>query len=229
MLVAPVTMQAQKIKDILNSANNALGGGLSNDEIVKGLKEALSIGSKNSADKASKQDGFYRNTLIKILMPPEAKQMDATLRKIGAGKQVDQFVMQLNRAAEDAAKKAAPIFLDAIMKMKLQDGLTILQGGDDAATRFLNQNTNSQLLAAFAPVIKSSLDKVQITKYWTPLTSKYNKLPMVKKINPDLTKYVTGKAIEGLFKLVAQEEAKIRKDPAAQVTDLLKNVFGKKG
>lgn len=162
-------------------------------------------------------------------MPPEAKQMDATLRKIGAGKQVDQFVMQLNRAAEDAAKKAAPIFLDAIMKMKLQDGLTILQGGDDAATRFLNQNTNSQLLAAFAPVIKSSLDKVQITKYWTPLTSKYNKLPMVKKINPDLTKYVTGKAIEGLFKLVAQEEAKIRKDPAAQVTDLLKNVFGKKG
>lgn len=229
MMLAPVTMQAQTIKDILNSANSALGGGLSNDEIVKGLKEALSIGSKNSADRASKQDGFFKNTLIKILMPPEAKQMDATLRKIGAGKQVDQFVMQLNRAAEDAAKKAAPIFLDAIMKMNLQDGLSILQGGDDAATRFLNQNTNSQLLAAFAPVIKSSLDKVQITKYWTPLTSKYNKLPMVKKINPDLTKYVTGKAIEGMFKLVAQEELKIRKDPAAQVSDLLKKVFGKKG
>lgn len=230
LLLMPQLLQAQKIKDLINNAGNILNGSsLSNDEVVKGLKEALSIGSKNSADKASKTDGYFRNPLIKILMPPEAKQLDVTLRKLGAGKQVDAFVMQLNRAAEDAAKKAAPIFLDAILHMKLQDGLSILQGNDDAATRFLQNSTNSALVAAFAPVIKGSLDKVQITKYWTPLTSKYNKLPMVKKVNPDLTNYVTTRAIEGLFKLVAQEEAKIRKDPTAQVTDLLKKVFGKKG
>ncbi|MBK8847847.1 MAG: DUF4197 domain-containing protein [Bacteroidetes bacterium] len=222
--------KAQTIKDIINTASGVFNGNnLSNDEVIKGLREALTVGANNGSSKASKTDGFFKNTLIKILMPPEAKNMEAMLRKVGAGKQVDVFVMQLNRAAEDASKSAAPIFLDAIKKITINDGLQILNGNDDAATRFLQKGTNAQLLAAFTPIVKASLSKVQITKYWNPLATKYNKIPLAKKVNPNLENYVTGKAIEGLFKLIAQEETKIRKDPMAQVSDLLKKVFGKKG
>lgn len=224
------TGKAQTIKDIINTASGVFNGNnLSNDEVIKGLREALTVGTNNGTAKASKTDGFFRNSLIKILMPPEAKNMETMLRKVGAGKQVDAFVVQLNRAAEDASKSAAPIFLDAIKKITINDGLQILNGKDDAATQFLQRGTNAQLLAAFTPIVKTSLTKVQITKYWNPIATKYNKLPLAKKVNPNLENYVTGKAIEGLFKLIAQEEAKIRKDPMAQVSDLLKKVFGKKG
>ncbi|HKR03234.1 MAG TPA: DUF4197 domain-containing protein [Bacteroidia bacterium] len=213
----------QSIKDAQNAVS---GKNLSNDDIIKGLKEALSVGSKNSATKASKMDGYYKNPLIKIPFPKEAQQMESTLKSIGMSKQVDQFVVTLNRAAEDAAKKAAPIFVNAITKMTITDGMNILKGKDDAATQFLKNTTSAQLKNEFMPVVKASINKVQVTKYWNPLVTNYNKVPFVTKMNPNLDDYVTQKAIEGLFTLVAQEEAKIRKDPAARVSDILKKVFG---
>lgn len=213
------------LHDITHSVST---GKLSNDDIVKGLREALSVGSKNSAEKASKPDGYYKNPLIKIPFPKEAQQMETTLKNIGMRKQVDQFVMTMNRAAEDAAKKAAPIFLNAITRMTIKDGVNILKGKDDAATQYLKTSTSTQLKNEFKPIIKESLNKVQITKYWNPLMTSYNKVPFVKKMNPNLEDYVLQKAIDGLFTLVAQEELKIRKDPAARVTDILKKVFGSK-
>lgn len=216
------------IGNVINSANSLLGNGLSNDKIVKGLKEALNVGTKNSTEKASKTDGFYKNPLIKIPFPKEAKQMESTLKSIGMTKQVESFVMTMNRAAEDASKKAAPIFINAITKMSIKDGVNILRGKDNAATEFLKTNTSSPLKTEFKPVVKASLQKVQITKYWSPLVKTYNRVPMVKKMNPDLDDYVTTLAIDGLFKLIASEELKIRKDPKARISDLLKEVFGGK-
>jgi Protein of unknown function (DUF4197) len=215
--------------NILNQVVNSVtgGGGLSNDQIIKGLKEALNVGTNNSTAAASKLDGFYKNPLIKIPFPAEAKNMEKQLRSIGMGKEVDKFTKTLNRAAEDAAKKAAPIFLDAVKKMTITDGLSILNGGNEAATNYLKGASGVALKAAFKPVIQASLQKVEITKYWTPLTKSYNKLPFAKKVNPDLNEYVTQRAMDGLFKLVAKEELKIRTDPAARINDILKKVFGK--
>jgi len=203
-----------------------LGKGLSNDKIVKGLKEALSVGINKSSAKASATDGFFKNPLIKIPFPPEAKQIESTLKQVGMKSQVDAFVKTMNRAAEDASKKAAPIFLNAITSMTITDGINILKGGNTAATEFLKKGTTPALKAEFKPVIKSSLSKVQITKYWKPLASKYNKMPFVKHMNPDLDEYVTTKSIDGLFKLIAEEEAKIRKDPVAVGSNIITEVFG---
>lgn len=214
------------LQTVTNSINSALGNGLSDADITKGLKEALRVGSSNAGQKASKTDGFYRNAQIKIPFPQDARDMKKTLLNIGMKKQVDDFERQLNRAAEDAAKKAAPIFLAAITSMTINDGLTILRGKNDEATQYLKRSTTQQLSKEFRPVIQASLKKVEITKYWNPLFTKYNKLPMVKRVNPNLDDFVTQKAIEGLFKLVAEEEGKIRKDPAARINDILKKVFG---
>lgn len=211
----------------LGNSGTGLGAGLSNDEIVSGLREALTVGSNNAGSLASKLDGYYKNPKIKIPFPKEAQEMESTLRGMGMSQPVDKFVMTLNRAAEDAAKSASPIFVAAVKGMNISDGLSILKGGDNAATEFLKKSTNTELLAKFKPVIAASLKKVEITKYWNPLASKYNALPMVRKVNPNLEDYVTKKAIEGLFYLVAQEELKIRKDPIARVSDILKKVFGK--
>jgi hypothetical protein len=216
------------LNTITNSANSILGSGLSNDKIVKGLKEALTVGAKNSSEKASKPGGFYKNPLIKIPFPTQAKKMEQTLKSIGMSRQVDSFVKTMNQAAEDASKKAAPIFLNAVSKMSINDGIKILRGGDNAATEFLKSTTSLPLKNEFKPVVKASLQKVQITKYWNPLVKSYNRVPMVQKMNPDLDDYVTTKAVEGLFKLIAIEEAKIRKDPKAQVTQILQEVFGNK-
>jgi len=216
----------KKAKSTVNTAtqNNT---GLSNQEIVNGLKEALSIGSQNSSNLASKVDGFYKNAAIKIPFPPEAKVMEQRLRGIGMGHQVDNFILALNRAAEDAAKSAAPVFKSAVTGMTISDGMSILKGGDNAATNFLKNATSLELKSRFKPIISQSLQKVSITQYWTPLVNAYNRIPMVEKKNPDLNEYVTQKGLEGLFFLVSQEELKIRKDPAARVTDLLKKVFSK--
>jgi len=227
-LLSGLIVEAQVTLDnVLNTVKSSLGHGLSNDEIISGLKEALSVGSKNAGENASKLDGFYKNNLIKIPFPKEANDMKNTLNRLGMKSQVDKFEIQLNRAAEDAAKKAAPIFINAVSKMTINDGLTILTGKKDEATQFLKRVTTKDLTKEFAPIIKASLEKVEITKYWTPLTHSYNQVPFVQKVNPDLNAYVTQKAIDGMFILVAQEEAKIRKDPKAQVTDNLKKVFKK--
>ena len=199
---------------------------LSNEEVVKGLREALEIGSKNSSSLASKVDGFNKNDAIKIPFPPEAIKVKNTMESMGMKGQIDKFVVTLNRAAEEAAKDAAPVFISAVKEMSVSDGFTILKGADNAATNYLKDKTSTQLKEKFNPIIKQALQKVQITSYWNPIISKYNKLPGVEKQNPNLDDYVTTKAMEGLFKLLADEELKIRKNPTAQVTDLLKKVFG---
>ncbi len=231
LILASIQLPAQSLKKQLSNqsttTNPDLGAGLSNSEIINGLKEALKVGMNKSTASASKVDGFYKNPLIKIPFPKEVSEAEKTLRSIGMDKEVDKFVKTLNRAAEDAAKSAAPIFLNSIMKMNINDGLSILRGGNDAATQYLKNTSNAALVAAFQPIVKNSLDKVNITKYWKPLMTNYNKLPFVNKINPDLNSYVTNKAIEGLFKLIASEELKIRKDPAERINDLLQSVFGK--
>lgn len=228
-LLLSINLNAQTIKNVINAAGNYINGNgtaVSNDEIIKGLKEALSVGAKNSANKASAVNGFYKNSLIKIPFPPEVSEMQSRLISLGMKPQVDKFVETLNRAAEKAAKDAAPIFLNAITSMSLTDGISVLKGGDNAATKYLKDKTNAELMAKFLPVVKNSLAQVQITKYWNPLATRYNKIPLVKKANPNLENYVTLKAIEGLFKLVGQEELKIRKDPASRISELLKKVFG---
>ncbi len=203
------------------------GTGLSQSEITAGLKEALNVGAKNATSRLSMTNGFFGNQAIKVLMPPEARKIETTLRSIGMGAQVDKAILSMNRAAEDASNKALPIFRDAITSMTIQDGLSILKGSNDAATQYLKGRTSSSLTTAFRPVIKSSLDKVHATRYWKEIVTIYNKLPTTRtKLNPDLTGYVTERALNGLFINVAQEEAKIRSNPAARVSDILKKVFG---
>lgn len=201
---------------------------LTEGEIIAGLKEALTVGSNNSASLASKLDGYYKNPKLFIPFPPEALKVEKTLRDIGLGKKVDEFIQTLNRGAEEAAKSAAPIFVDAVKKMTIKDGLGILNGANDAATSYLKSNTSTQLTTKFKPVINEALQKVSATKYWADLMNTYNKIPGVSKMNPDLAGYTTEKAIAGLFILVSNEELKIRQDPTARVTDILKKVFGKK-
>lgn len=213
--------------DVKRGAEEVLGGGkLSNDEVIRGLREALSLGSKNAAGLASKVDGFYKNPRIKIPFPPDAQKVKDMAETLGLKSQVEQFVMTLNRAAEEAAKESAPIFLDAVKELTIKDGFEILNGANDAATSYLKRKTSSPLQAKFAPIVGRAIDKVQVTKYWKPLASKYNAVPGVTPVNPDLNAYVTERAIAGLFKLVANEEKKIRANPAARVTDILKKVFG---
>jgi hypothetical protein len=203
--------------------------GLTNEEVVKGLKEALQVGTNKSSDLASKLDGYYKNPRLFIPWPEEANEMKARLIKLGFTKKIEEFEMSLNRAAEEAAKQAAPLFVDAIMNMSVQDGFAILKGADTAATNYLRKTTYSPLYTKFLPVVKEAIEKVKVTSYWNPLVTSYNKLPGVKKQNPDLDDYVTKKAINGLMILIADEEIKIRQDPAARVTDILKKVFGSKG
>jgi len=210
------------------TASGVAGGsrGLSNAEVVRGLKEALTIGARKAAAQASKLDGYYRNPRIKIPFPPEARKVKEAAEAIGLDAQAKRFVETLNRAAEEAAKEAAPIFVDAIKQLTIADGYKILKGPDDAATRYLRGRTTAKLTQKFKPVVRRAINKVQVTKYWSPLASNYNRVPFVKKVNPDLDTYVTDRAIKGLFVLIANEEKKIRKDPAARVTDLLRRVFG---
>jgi len=210
-------------KQVIDESGSS--GNLTTQEIVSGLKQALTIGAQNSGDKLSAVDGFFANAAIKILMPPEAKNVESTLRNLGFGSVVDKAILSMNRAAEDAAKSAAPIFIDAINKMTITDAIDILHGGDFAATNYFKQKTTGALTNSFRPVINNALSKVDATKYWSDVFSMYNKFAS-KPVNTDLGAYVASKAIDGIFYQVGLEEQKIRKDPAARVTDLLKKVFG---
>jgi hypothetical protein len=222
---------AQNANNLLNNAANALGGNnrgnnLSNQQIVNGLKEALTIGSNNAAASASRTDGFFKNDLIRIPFPPEAREVQTRANQLGMQKQVNDFVRSLNRAAEEASKEAAPIFVNAITSMTVSDGVGILRGNDDAATRFLQSRTTPELQTRFRPIIKRAIDKAQVTRHWNPIITRYNRLPMVRQMNPNLEDYVLDRTLIGLFSLIAAEEGKIRRDPAARVTDLLRSVFG---
>ena len=226
--------QTQSLKDLFREGQKLMGntqgqqgGNLSQGEVVNGLKEALRIGTQNAAGKLGKTNGFFGNQLIKIMMPQEVKNVETTLRSFGFGKQCDQVILSLNRAAEDASTKAVPIFENAITSMTIQDGMQILRGGNNAATEYLRRTTTAALTQAFRPVIEQSLGKVGATRYWADIFTIYNRLPITrKKVNTDLTGYVTERALNGLFVTVAQEEAAIRQNPAARVTDLLRRVFG---
>jgi len=223
-LISFTVTESQDLKGLMNTVSKS---GLSTDEIGKGLKEALNAGVQKGTAQLAATDGFFKNAAVKILLPPEAVKAEKTLRDMGLSAEVDEAILSMNRAAEDAAKSAAPIFVDAIKQMTIQDAAGILKGGDSAATTYLRQKTNTSLTNAFNPIIKQSLAKVDATQYWNTAFSAYNKVPFVKKVNTDLTAYVTEKALAGIFYQVAQEEQKIRKNPAAQTTDLLKKVFGK--
>lgn len=183
-----------------------------------------------ASNKLSATDGFFKNAAIKILMPSEAKQVEQTLRSVGLGAVADKAILAMNRAAEDAAKQAAPIFINAITSMSITDGINILKGGNNAATNYLQSKTTSALTSAFRPVIEKSLNKVNATQLWNTVFSTYNQLPFTgsKKVNTDLTAYVTERALSGIFTSIAAEELKIRTDPASQVTNLLRKVFGGK-
>ncbi|HEX6429823.1 MAG TPA: DUF4197 domain-containing protein [Niastella sp.] len=231
LLLTSVASFAQSglLKKASGLLNKTSGGStsLSNDEIVAGLKEALSVGAQNSANKLSSVDGFFANAAIKVLMPPEAKKVETALRTAGMGKLVDNAILSMNRAAEEASKSAAPIFVNAVKSMSIQDALGILKGSDTAATGYLRGKTVAALTTAFRPVIDSALQKTSATSYWKTVFEAYNKLPFANtKINTDLAGYVTEKSLSGMFYQVAQEEQKIRKDPAARVSDILKKVFG---
>ena len=209
-----------------NPTNNTPS--LSNDEVIKGLKEALTVGIQNSVNVTGVTDGFLKNGEIRLPFPPDALKVKEKALSLGMQGQVEKFETTLNRAAEEAVKEALPIFKDAILNMSIQDGFGILKGGDGAATRFLKEKTTAGLTSAFLPKVKNATSKVQLTSYWNPIITKYNTVTALtggEKINPDLDAYVTQLAIEGLFKMVEKEENKIRKDPGARVTDLLRKVF----
>ncbi len=216
-----------KIKNPLDRLiKKSAGGSLTTDQIAAGLKEALAVGAERGTKTLSAADGFFGNAAVKILMPEEARKVENTLRSLGLGRQVDDAVKTMNRAAEDAAKSATPIFVKAVKEMSIQDAMGILKGGNNAATSYLQSKTTSQLTEAFRPVINESLQKVDATKYWNTVFTSYNKVSR-EKINPDLSAYVTEKALSGIFFQLAKEEEKIRLDPVARTSDILKQVFGK--
>lgn len=216
-----------QINQALGDLNKSLGGSeLTTAEVAEGLKEALVKGISTGSDQASQLDGYFKNPRIKIPFPPDVKKVEDKLRQIGLGNEVDKFVMTLNRGAEDAAKEAKPIFINAIKQMTIQDAWGILKGEENAATEYLKRTTSAQLREKFEPVIANSLNKVNATKYYGDIISTYNKIPLVEKVNPDLNDYATTKAMDGLFLLIADEEKKIRQDPVARTTELLKKVFG---
>lgn len=201
--------------------------GVTETEAAEGIKEALSQGLVKSVLQLNKEDGFFKDVIYKILLPDDAKKIENTLRDLGLGSMVDKAILQINRGAEDAAGHARPIFVDAIKRMDIGDAIGLVRNGDTSATHYFREKTTAQLVAAFLPVIKSSLDKVNATKYYGDIVNKYNSLPLVnKKLNPDLPGYVTGKATNALFDLVAKEEKNIRNNFAARTTELLKKVFG---
>lgn len=199
--------------------------GISQFEIASGLKEALNNGIDKQVIKLTAIDGFYKNELVKILLPEELKKVDKGLRDIGMGKLADEGLKVLNRAAEDAVKESTPIFVDAIRGMTFTDAKNILLGDERSATTYLQNSTSTALYGKFNPVIKNSFTKVGADKVWTNIITKYNSIPLVKKVNPDLTDYTTNKAMEGVFKMVAVEEKNIRTSIASRTSDLLKRVF----
>lgn len=201
-------------------------GGLSTNDIIAGLKEALAVGAERSSTKLSAMDGFFKNAAIKILLPEEAQKVEKTLRDLGMGSLVDKAILSVNRAAEDAASSAAPIFVNAVKSMTINDALGILKGSDTAATSYLKGKTTVALTNAFKPVIEKSLAKVNATKYWGDVFTAYNQFA-TKKINTDLSAFVTERALNGIFYQVGLEEKAIRKDPVARTTEILRKVFGK--
>ena len=223
LLIACSSSDLQRTKDLLAEIQDQP---LSKNEVTSGLKGALIQGISRGSDQASKLDGYYKNSQLKIPFPPEVQKVEKTLRDIGLGSEVDKFVRQLNRGAERAALQAKPIFISAIRSMTIEDAFAILNGDQNAATNYLKRTTSAPLKSKFLPVVSQSLDEVNATRYYGDIVSRYNKIPFVKKVNPNLDDYATNRAIDGLFLLIAKEEANIRANPVARTTEILQKVFG---
>lgn len=207
--------------------NNLPGGvpGLSTEEMANGLRQALDFGIDKQVSKLTAKDGFYRNELVKILLPQELQKVDQALRDIGLSSLADEGIKALNRAAEDAVKEATPIFVDAVRGITFNDAKNILLGADNAATQYLEGRTSSSLYNKFNPVIQSSFGRVGADQIWENIINKYNTIPFVNKVNPDLTDYVTTEALKGVYTMIAVEEKQIRTKVSSRTTDLLRRVF----
>lgn len=212
-----------ELQDIVNALPTETG--INNDMIGNGLKQALDFGIDKQVTKLTQKDGFYKNQLVKILLPEELQKVDKTLRKVGLGKLADEGIKSLNRAAEDAVKEATPIFIDAVKGLSFADVRNILLGSDNAATQYLEGKTQQALYAKFNPVINNSFAKVGADQIWTNLITKYNNLPLTTNVNADLTDYVTQEALKGVYAMIAVEEKEIRTKTANRTTDLLRKVF----
>lgn len=199
---------------------------LTRSEVVAALKDSLSRGITRGAIVASRKDGYYGDPRLRIEFPEEIQKVEKALRKVGFGKDVDRFVKQLNRSAEQAASRAKPIFIKAITSMSIGDAFEILNGTPDAATRYLERTTGDELREQFSPIVSNTLQQTSATRYYGDIVNRYNALPFVNDVDPDLEGYATDKAVDGLFVLIAEEEAAIRANPAARTTQLLRRVFG---
>ena len=213
------------VGSVLGSATSG-GGSMTESKASEGLKAALKAGTDLASNNLGAVDGFLANAAVKILFPPEAKKVESTLRSIGMNKVCDDVIVSVNRAAESAVVEAKPIFAAAITSMSIQDAIGILTGGQNSATEYLKNSSGQALMQKFQPIIKSNLDKANATKYWGDVMGAYNNVPFVQKVNPDLTQFVTQKAIDGIFMMVAQEELKIRQNPTARIGSIIQDVFG---
>ncbi|MFZ1534177.1 MAG: DUF4197 domain-containing protein [Chitinophagaceae bacterium] len=227
-MLAPATSFSQiTLPKVLTGKKSTTG--ITENEAGQGIKEALLQGVTTAVLNLNKTDGFFGSEFYKMLLPEDAKKVEKTLRNIGMGGQVDKAILSINRGAEDAVAFAKPIFIDAVKAMTLTDALNIIKGDKDEATKYFKNKTKDKLITAFTPSVKTSLDKVDATKHYSDIITSYNNLPTTfKKINPDLTSYVVGKAVDALFDQVAKEEANIRANPLARTSDILKKVFGSK-
>lgn len=223
----PVPSAAAGVGDLLNKFKKSVGSqeGLSNSEIVEGLKEALEVGTQNAVQIVSHVDGYYKNPEIKIPLPASVQKVEGLLRTAGFGATVDEFDLSMNRAAESAAPQAKALFWDAIKQMSFTDAQNILSGPQNAATLYFKDNTGGQLQTLFKPIVKDSMSKVGVTRSYQDLNAQIKTIPFAGNTNFDLDQYVTEKATDGLFTMLAKEEANIRTNPTARVTDLLKKVF----
>lgn len=224
-LCSGVPVHAQ-FGDILRSLGLGQQEGLSDDTVVSGLKEALEIGTGNAVSATGVVDGYFRNEAIKILMPDRLATVERGLRAVGYDSQVDEFILSMNRAAEDAAPFARDIFWDAIREMSFSDARSILGGGETAATEYFREATSDDLTAAFLPVVQRSMESVGVTRQYQELIGRFEAIPFMNAEALDIDQYVVGKALDGIFHVLGEEERKIRSNPAARVTDLLRTVFG---
>lgn len=227
LLILPAISNAQ-LKSIFSKAAEKISAATktnSNLDIAAGLKEALNKGVTDQVSKLTAIDGFYKNETVKILMPAELAKVDKTLRKIGMSKLADEGILAMNRAAEDAVKEATPIFVSAITNITITDAKSILLGKENAATVYLQSSTEKALYSKFNPVVQQSIGKVGADVIWTNIIKQYNTIPFVTKVNPDLTDYITQKALDGVFKMITVEEKNIRTDLNARTSDLLQKVF----
>lgn len=225
-LTCGITAWSCTSADLNRFIQGASQASLTNEDVGNGLRDALVKGISVGADKASKEDGFFRNELIRIALPEELRNLESTMRQFGLGSEVDRVLLTINRGAENAAREAKPIFISAIRQLTIQDAFAILRGDQDAATQFLQRTTSAQLTELFQPKVQESLNQVGATRHYTDLVNAYNAIPTTRKINPDLNAYVTEMAINGLFKLIAEEELKIRENPAERTTAIMRRVFG---